>query len=91
MMLLTCLFSVYVLIELRVIIEFDFPHCIDSVYDFVCFKRANYWISMYFYQTEHQKFTKPYTLSLIGPTVSSFAYREPVAPNRTPNQYSFPS
>ena len=23
----------------------------------------------------------------IGPTISSFAYKEPVAPNRTPNQY----
>ena len=27
-------------------------------------------------------------MSLIGPTVSSFANRDPVAPNRTPNQYS---
>ena len=32
---------------------------------------------MYFYQTVHQELTKPDTLSTIGPTVSSFAYREP--------------
>ena len=41
-----------------------------------------------FYQTVHQKLPKSYTLSPIGPTVNSFAYREPAAPNRTPNQYS---
>ena len=43
---------------------------------------------IYFYQIVHPKLAKPYTMSLIGPTVSSFAYRDPVAPNRTPNQYS---
>ena len=37
-----------------------------------------WWIAMYFYQTAHQKLTKPYTMSPIRPTVSSFVYREPV-------------
>ena len=43
---------------------------------------------MHFYQTVPQKLTKPYTLSSIEPTVCSFAYREPVTPNRTSNQCS---
>ena len=42
---------------------------------------------MYFHQTVLQKFTIPYTVSPIGPIVIYFAYKEPVAPNRTPNQY----
>ena len=42
---------------------------------------------MYVYLTVLQKFTKLYTLSPIGRTVSSFADREQVAPNLIPNQY----
>ena len=57
-------------------------HCIDSVYGWMRFKRANRCISMYFHQTVHQTLTKPYTLFPIGPTVSSFVYREPVEPNQ---------
>ena len=42
---------------------------------------------MYFYQTVHQKLTKPYNMSPIGPAVRTFAYREPLASHRTPNHY----
>ena len=42
-------------------------------------------IPMYVYLNVHPKLTKP---PPIEPTVSSFAYREPVASNRTQNQYS---
>ena len=62
-------------------------HRIASVYGYVRFKRANWRISMYFYQTVHQKWTLNRTLCVPSGQLSYFTYREQVTPNRTPNQY----
>ena len=64
-----------------------YHRCIDSVYGYVRFKHEKWSSSMYYYKPVHQTLTQPYTLSPIRPNVSSFAHREQVAPNLTPNQY----
>ena len=61
---------------------------IDSVYGYLNLSARIGEFFNVFYQTVHQHLTRPYTLSPIGPTVGTFAYRESVTPNSTPNRYS---
>ena len=61
------------------------PHRIDSVYGCVLLVNSNVFLPNRTPKIDQTVQTLP-----LGPTFSSFAYREPVAQNRTPNQWDVP-